>query len=331
MFEEKCVKITLFFVSLLLLAGCVVSIVFGFIARNNPIYGIVGVALEVDLQQIVFIFCLVAGIVLLFVMACGMGTATKRYCFLHYTFGIFLSLVTVLFIILGVAMTAIGFGLADQLQELCSSENTDSDFQEAMNELYFRCDTFYCTVLCPCYIGSTLYFTGKTAATINPYDNTKVQDCRQYIQAAYSTYNLEFSDIDHIVEFLDYFGEIEMEYKCSGICKLQTVYYFGDSSRGEPPKTCKDPIREDLLIGEMGLMGIGYLIIGVALFVVLFVQYGLCCREKDDRYSEDDSSRKYDGSRYENPKPYAAQRAQNYEISQPNGTGPAYVNNNPYM
>jgi len=117
--------------------------VFGFIARDNPIYGIVGVALEVDLQQIVFIFCLVAGIVLLFVMACGMGTATKRYCFLHYTFGIFLSLVTVLFIILGVAMTAIGFGLADQLQELCSSENTDSDFQEAMNELYFRCDTFY--------------------------------------------------------------------------------------------------------------------------------------------------------------------------------------------
>ncbi|CAI2365886.1 unnamed protein product [Moneuplotes crassus] len=312
LFKVKCVKVTLFFVSFLLLAGCVVSIVFGTIAKENAIYGIVGSVIEVDLQMIIFLFCVIIGVILVFVMACAMCTSVKRICFFHYLFAILLTIITLFFIVLGIVLMIIGIGLSDQLEELCSSNNSDSDFQQAMNELYSRSDSFYCTVQCPCYIGSTFYYTGKTVATLNPSDNTNVQDCKAYIEAAYADYNIDFSDLEEIIEYLDYFGEIEKEYKCSGICTLQKVYYFGDSSRGEPPKACKDPINDELLKGEILGMGIGYLVIGVVLFVVLFVQYGLCCREDPDKRSKREGH--YDESRYETEKPYKTSRADNYNV-----------------
>ncbi len=129
---------------------------------------------------------------------------------------------------------AIGIGLSDQLEELCSSNNTDGEFQQALNELYSRSDSFYCNTNCGCYVGPTVYVTGKiNSSHIDTTLNTNVQDCRTFLEAAYAGYNIDFDDIDDIIKYLDLFGEIEKEYECSGICTTQTVYYFGDASKGK--------------------------------------------------------------------------------------------------
>lgn len=213
--------------------GCAISIWFGFWAKDNAIYGIVGEAANIDLQNLIFLFCLIIGILLLFLMCCGFCTSAKRICFFHYVFAILLTLFTIFFLFLGITLMAIGIVFSDQLEELCDSNNQDSDFQSALSELYSRCDSFYCTSDCPCYIGSTFFFTGRTHATTNSGDNTNVQACRQFIEQAYSGYSIDFSDLDDIITYLNFFGEIEKEYSCSGICVQQSVYYFGDASLGK--------------------------------------------------------------------------------------------------
>mmetsp|Transcript_17479 Transcript_17479/g.15412 ORF Transcript_17479/g.15412 Transcript_17479/m.15412 type:complete len:263 (+) Transcript_17479:236-1024(+) len=216
-------------------------------------------------------------------MLCGLFTAIKRICFCHWLFAILMTIFTVFFIFLGIALIAISVVASDQLNEACSSANSDGDFQKALSELYTRSDSFYCAdAQCVCYVG--LYNGhGKNVAFVTVAETstsvTNVQGCSGSLEAAYADYGIDFSDINEIIEYLDLFGKVEKEYSCSGICTQQSIYYFSDSSQGAPEKSCKEPIDEELLKGEILPMGIGYTIIGALLFIVFFIQYGLCCRK----------------------------------------------------
>uniref|UniRef100_A0A7S3JFY2 Tetraspanin family protein n=1 Tax=Euplotes harpa TaxID=151035 RepID=A0A7S3JFY2_9SPIT len=191
-----------------------------------------------------------------------------------------------------------GTKAADEFDKVCSSNNADNDFQKAVNELYTRADSFYCASLgCVCYAtyvatGDRVYVTSpiKTSSTV-----VQVQECSTYLQNAYKNYGIDFSDINQIITYLNYFGEIESAYSCSGICTKKGIYYFSDCSTKQPTKKCQSAITEDILKGEIVPMGIGFFIIGFVMFVVFSIQYGLCCRKSHS--SED----KYNESEYDNP------------------------------
>ena len=105
---------------------------------------------------------------------------------------------------------------------------------------------------------------------------TKLQQCSTLsIQTAYGNYTVSVDDIDDFLVYLDYFGDIEEEYSCSGVCNYEVVYYFSNTLNGRPEKECYKSIRDELLLGEMRGMGIGFVVSGIVLLIVIFVQYGL--------------------------------------------------------
>jgi hypothetical protein len=260
--------------------------VFAVAANNNAVYGIIGEIGGFDLQQFIYIFCLLLGLILVFIMCFGMCVAVKRYSCPHWLFAITISFFMIFFLTLGIALIAIAVVFADQLDELCSSSSTDSDFQTALAELYSRSDTFYCVAVngCLCYTGATYNPADKAGSTnINGTAGTvtRVQECTVYLEAAYASYNVDFDDVGDLVTYLDLFGDLESEFDCSGICTIQSVYYFSDSSNGLPTQKCQDPIRDDVLLSDILGMGIGYLVTGLVILLVWFIQYGLCCREEE--------------------------------------------------
>lgn len=145
-------------------------------------------------------------------------------------------LFTVFFLVIGITLIAIAIVSSDQLDEACSSTNSDGDFQKALRELYSRADAFYCTQAdCTWYVGT--YTPGPSRTAITPTNTTtsvdNVQGCQARLTAAYADYGVDFSDINDIIEYLDYFGDVEKEYKCSGICTKQDIYYFSVASAGK--------------------------------------------------------------------------------------------------
>ena len=104
---------------------------------------------------------------------------------------------------------------------------------------------------------------------------TKVQECTDYLEDTFEDYNIDLGTLDDIIEYLDYFGEIEDWYECSGICNYQSVYYFSDTLNGAPEEACWESIKDDILLGEIFPMGVAYFVSGLILFCILFVQYGL--------------------------------------------------------
>ena len=264
------------------------SIVLGFIAKENVMYGVIGAVADYDVQNIIFLVCVILGCVLLFIMLCMICLAYKRNCFVHWIFVFILTICFVVYTVLGVAIMYAAIYSADQLEELCSESSTSSnDFKDAMDELYETCDTFYCTGVCQCdlnYDPDDLARSDYIGSPGAPAQN--VQDCEALIEAAFADYAIDFDDLDDIIEYLDYFGEIESEYDCSGICEFRNVYFFSDTTDGPVFDACWEPIKDEILLGEILAMGIAYLIAGIVLFIVLFVQYGLCCRKKDQRQQQ---------------------------------------------
>jgi hypothetical protein len=210
---------------------------------------------------------------------------------------------------LGIALIAIALVSSDELEKLCSSENTDSEFQKALNDIYDNADEIFCVpgaFGCVCDTGNyappSKLPTGYANGDIVPGTIKKVQECTDHLEEAYSDYNIDFEDINDIIVYLNYFGEIETDYECSGVCTKRDVYYFSDSSMGAPPDRCYESIDEDMLKGEILPMGIGYAIIGAFIFIITFVQYGLCCRKKlDDRGNRYKGQRQYQGQETEGP------------------------------
>jgi hypothetical protein len=151
-----------------------------------------------------------------------------------------------------------------------------------MGNLYSSADTIFCKSIpngCVCYLTHIppLSSTNITYSPIELSTTVKsVQECRDYISNAYANYNIDFESTSELIEYLDYFGDIERDYECSGICDKKEVYYFSDSSNGEPPKGCKNSIKENLLDGQVLPIGITYLVVGLLVAVVAIIQFGLC-------------------------------------------------------
>ena len=165
--------------------------------------------------------------------------------------------------------------------------NESDTFKDAMRELYETTYTFYWGALildCQCQLGNYIPDISDGRRTVpyvnNPFGIQNVQGWSQItVQTAYANYSVSFDDYDDLITYLDYFGEVEEEYECSGVCDYEVVYYFSNTLNGKPYEACYVPIRDELLLGEMYDMGIGYLITGQILGIVLFIQYGLWCRK----------------------------------------------------
>ena len=258
------------------------SIWFAVEAKEAAIYGIISALVGVDIQQILFLVLLIIGCFLIFMCCCGGCIAWKRYCLVQCVFSILLTISMLLLLTLGIILIVVTNMVAEEMDVACDPTNTSGNsISEAFNELYTSADSIYCVASngCVCYESSGRLVGGGYTVTNSSSTVTNVQGCTTYLESAYADYGVSFDDINAIVEYLDYFGEIERDYKCSGICTIKTKYYFSDINIGAPAKTCFDAIRNDLILGDVQGYGIGYTVSGCLLFVIWFVQYGLCCRK----------------------------------------------------
>jgi hypothetical protein len=254
----------------------------GIIANEVPMFEIIGIIVGFPLQDFILYACIILGVLLLFIMCCGIGTAIKRLCFCHWLFATLIIFSTIFFVALGIAIMMISEQTKSDLTEQCNSSNSDSDFQKAVENLYSSADTFYCIATptgCPCQVSHVVTGGDRTYITSpieTPFTVTNVQECRDFLQENYGEYVVDFDSTDEIVEYLDLFGKIEDSYSCSGICTIKPVYYFSDSTDGEPEKKCEDSIKNDVLDGIILPIGICYFIIGMMVLVVAIIQFGLC-------------------------------------------------------
>lgn len=167
-----------------------------------------------------------------------------------------------------------------QVDKACGSGG--GKFADAFGAIYSTADSIYCdsSITCGCdYSGATLTSGSKT------YDQTSggiksVQECKDHLESAFADYGITFNSLDDIVSYLDLFGDIEKGYHCSGVCDKEPVYYFSDISKGFPKKKCKGSIQTELIGKVVQGTGIAYIVTGSVLCIIWFVQYGLCCRKK---------------------------------------------------
>lgn len=235
---------------------------------------------KIDLQQIVFLAFLIIGCILIFLCMCGACIAMKRFCLIQCCFALFITIGFVLFLTVGIIIIVVTGVVADEMDKACANPDT-SDIAQAFNELYSSVDPYYCVAsACTCY--STLHVGAGYSAVNTSSTITKVQQCTDHLEQAYANYGISFDDLGEIQEYLDHFGTIEKEYSCSGICLIKNRYYFSDINNGIPTKLCFDSIKNDLVLGDVRNYGIGYTVTGSVLFVIWFIQYGLCCRKKQN-------------------------------------------------
>lgn len=175
---------------------------------------------------------------------------------------------------------------SEQIIELWDEDNKDSDFQKAMDELYFYADTIYCRAPPTGWFWELTHSPGTdpriylTSPTPNLIENVNnVQGCRDLLEATYTNYVVDFDDLDQLVEFLNHFGELEKDYDCSGVCEYKPVFYFYDSAKGFPERKCEDPIAYDILIGEVMPIGFGFVIISAVLLIIALIHCGFFCRK----------------------------------------------------
>lgn len=219
-----------------------------------------------------------------------MCTVCKRLCCCHWLLAITITLSSAFFLVIGIGMIYGSVYASNVLDDIWGSGDS-SPLGEAFSKLYSSADSIYCVSTsygCTCQTlapvtstrssSTASYITSRTTGTGIV---TKVQSCTTYLKNAYANYGISFDDIDAISTYLDYFGEIESKYTCSGMCTMLPVYYFSNSNAGVPTDKCKDSIKNKLIKGEFQMYGIGFTCIGGILFIIWFIQYGLCCRKKE--------------------------------------------------
>lgn len=221
-----------------------------------------------------------------------MCTACKRLCCCHWLLAITITLSSTFFLAIGIGMIYGSIYASNTLDDIWGTSGNNSSLGESFSKLYSSADNIYCVSTssgCTCQtlvaVTSTTrssttaaYITSRTTGTGIV---TKVQACTSYLQTAYANYGIKFDNINAISTYLDYFGEIESKYSCSGMCTKLPVYYFSNSNAGVPTDKCNDSIQNKLLKGEFQMYGIGFTCIGGVLFIIWFIQYGLCCRKKE--------------------------------------------------
>lgn len=218
-------------------------------------------------------------------MLCGLCIAWKRYCCIHWLFTLILSFSILFFLAIGAVLVLAAGIFHDGLTDACNGGS--GDIAEAFNELYSNADSLYCVSSASGCVCNPITHVVDPSAQRTSYVTTggvgainNVQGCTAHLAAAYADYGIDFDDISEITEYLDYFGDIEDHYDCSGICNLQGVFYFHDVTAGGPGGKCETKIKDELIDGVIGGTGIAYIVTGCFLFCIWFIQYGLCCRKK---------------------------------------------------
>ena len=112
---------------------------------------------------------------------------------------------------------------------------------------------------------------------------TNTQQCKEKLTSAFENSSISSEDMNTLINFLNYFGVFESQYQWSGVWEKKSVYYFSDSGMGEPPKKCQDPIQNDVCMGQIFPIGIGFIIVGFIVFAIWLVQCGLYWRDDDEQ------------------------------------------------
>ena len=119
--QNICTIYTLIQMLTLYIQGCAIaSIIFGVIASDNVIYGIVGAIADIDLQNIVLWICIILAVLLVIMLCCTAGVAWKRICCLQYAYAFLITLCCLLFLALGIVIIIVAIVAADQLDEACT-------------------------------------------------------------------------------------------------------------------------------------------------------------------------------------------------------------------
>ena len=207
---------------------------------------------------------------------------------------IIITITILFFFFVGIRLLIIANIFKIGLDEACRGDSTS--IAKTFNELYSRSDNIYCvsnSTGCLCEIFNH---------TINPdsprtiYDTTisggisNVQGCSAELERAFARYEVAFDSLSDIVKYLDFFGEIEKEYKCSGMCTKQGVYYFDNIAAGEPQNECIEKIKSELIEGVIKTCGIVFIATGCFMAIIWFIQFGLCCRKKPQSQSNSGKS-----------------------------------------
>lgn len=195
-----------------------------------------------------------------------------------------LTLSFIIFLTAGIVLFIASGKVVAEMDKACGPNGSNS-IAKSFNELYTNADTIYCKTSggCVCYSSDPALVNGGTiVGTETSSTVIKVQEWITYLEAAFANYGISFSGIGEIQKYLDYFGEIEKAYKCSGICTVKAIYYFSSIGNGIPKSNCFSSIRNKLILGDIRNYGIGYIVTGVVLFVIWFIQYGLCCRKNQN-------------------------------------------------
>lgn len=215
-----------------------------------------------------------------------MCIAWKRYCCIQFFYILVISFAVLFFIAIGIILVIAGTYAENGLNDACNGGT--GKIADAFNELYSTSDTIYCvasaTPGCECatftHTPSGLGYRAEASYIRSGTTTYNVQDCTTYLESAFASYGIDLSSLNDIISYLDFFGEIEKGYKCSGICNYYSVYYFWDNRKGAPDSACYSNIRDKMIKRLIKGSGIAYIVTGCAVFVIWFIQYGLCCRKK---------------------------------------------------
>ena len=238
------------------------------------------------------IFSICVGCFILFIMLCAFCIVWKRFCCIQFLYILTISFAVLFFVAVGILLIVIAGLFESGIDDACN--NGTSSIAEAFNELYSTSDSIYCVnslTACVCEpLTHTPVGANRTYDTALTGGISNVQGCSAELERTFASYGVSFDSLSDIVEYLDLFGDIEKEYECSGICNKQAVYYFYSVSAGEPKNECTDKIKTELIDGIIAGSGIAYLVTGIFIGVIWFIQYGLCCRKKPQPGSD---SRKF--------------------------------------
>ena len=225
------------------------------------------------------------GCLILFLTLCTFCIVWKNPSCCRFLYALAITFVVLYFIAIGILLMATGGALEDGIDEACDGKT--SSLAKTFRELYSSADSIYwvpaansgCECEMPSHVISTNYFRSNYTTTASG-GITKVQECTQYLVSAYDGYEIDLDTVDDVTKLLDLYGEIEKEYKCSGIWYQQAVYYFYSITAGEPTIQCTNKLKEDQFRDIIGGSGLVYLITGLVLLGIWIIQYGLWCRKK---------------------------------------------------
>lgn len=198
------------------------------VVKDSAIIGFIVSANE-SVENAFFYTWLLTLFYLIIITIWGVCISFKRYGGFQCCFFVFLHLLMVVCMIFGAIILIFSAVIANEIDETCTIISHETGYVKRLETVYSNAATVFCTSSCPCYYGSTYYSSLYSSSS----GNKKVQECDQYLMSAYSNYDVVFDDVGHLKRYLDNFGKIEQEYKCSGICSSKLIYYFSDSSSGK--------------------------------------------------------------------------------------------------